>query len=147
MKKQIKAVMFFQDWGTYWASTLVSINNKTYNDLGDMLDKKADKDWHEAIKYRFELTDEMEKLEKSHHFTIWTWPDGKRYSTLFLPEWRWTAHDYTILAHELIHAVSFTMWGMMDLIKENEAMAYQHTYLMEAILQRLEKHKKTSILH
>lgn len=144
--------MFYQDWGTYDYRTVVSINNKTYKELLESFEgkgkDKVDKEWLVAIKDRIKMWD-TEQLQKNPHFTKWTSDDDEDtyYSILFLPEWKWSEHDYTILAHELIHAVSFLLGRNMDLITENEAMAYQHTFLMRAILQRLEKHKKTAILH
>ena len=127
-------------------TTLVSINNKTSKEMIELLnpEDKQDKVWIKELKDRYEYD---EDIDKHPHFTKWKWQSKLTYSVLFIKEWRHTDFCHIMLAHELLHAVSFVMSDMMDIVKENEALAYQHSYLMESVLKRLSKHKKKSILY
>lgn len=93
--------------------------------------------WSRAISAR--LTD-LNDLSKNNHFTKWTMSENGNeitYSVLWLKDWKKDQEHYKILAHELIHAISFHLGPCIDLIKENELFAYQHTYLFNAISNKL----------
>lgn len=65
--------------------------------------------------------------------------EDKEFSVLWMKEWKEDSEHYSILAHELIHAVSFVLGDSADLIRENELFAYQHTYLFNRIAEQFNK--------
>ena len=134
-KKKIRKVKekisgcFYQEWGTYSPTTLVACGFKDYKDLIEFMSTKDDKEWLEAMRNKPEEFD-------ADHFSVWT-HEKRRYSLLWLKSWKSDQYHYKVLAHELLHGVSFMMSDFMDCIKENEAFAYQHTYLFDEIANKL----------
>jgi hypothetical protein len=52
--------------------------------------------------------------------------------------------DYAMtgLAHECLHLVSYYLRNILDIVKEDEALAYTHSFIMENILKELRNGKK-----
>lgn len=141
-EKEIIRTIFWQDWGVFIPSTMVSRGYETPADLLEGMKRtklnKTAPEWYRAVKAKYEFDDGG--LDKSNHFSKWTIEErGKDviYSILFLKTWNNTAYDKHILMHELIHACSFQLKDFLDPIKENEAFAYTHGYLFEHIVEKL----------
>lgn len=126
-----KGILFYQDWGTFFGTTLVACGFKDYKELVKFMSKKHDCEWIEAVKNK---PDEFD----SNHFSKWNHKD-KQYSLLWLKSWKLNQFHFKILAHELVHAISFIMPDFLDPSRENEAFAYQHSYLFENIANNLTK--------
>ncbi len=52
---------------------------------------------------------------------------------------KFTDHDYTVLAHEVLHLCQFYLPSVLDRDVEIETEAYLHTYIMKSILNILRK--------
>lgn len=139
MKKQkkIKQILWTQDWGTYNDKTVVAVGF-TVQEIIDLM--KADKciGWAKAVEAR---KDEFEEMCKgSHFFSSWVMEENGKdfhYSIMFLLHWKPDVEHYKILAHELIHGISFIMARKMNVLKENEAFAHQHSFLFESVVIKL----------
>lgn len=126
--------IFWQDWGTFYGTTMVCLGWKDYAEVLDFLKKKKHTEWFTALEQKEEF--------KSFHFSRWTMEnvktgEEKSYSLLWLPHWKKDLEHYKILAHELVHAVMFVMPKFLDVHEEKEAIAYQHSYLFENIAKKL----------
>lgn len=138
MKKQtIKKHIFWADWGTFYGSTMVCCNFADYADVKRLLKKKKIMEWHDALDVKSEEF-------KAHHFLKWYVIDQRTnkevsYSLLWLKDWKQDVEHYKVLAHELVHAMQFNMPEFLDVTKEYEAVAYQHSYLFENIAKELNK--------
>lgn len=131
MKKEIIKSIIFQGWGTFYGTTMIVCGFKDYQEIVGYLHKKKYYDWEEALKNKPE-----EFI--GCHFSKWIYKD-KKYSMLFLKDWKSDVNHYKILAHELVHAVQFCMKDFLDVQEEFEAVAYQHSYLFEEIANELNK--------
>lgn len=145
-KKEIKTkTLIFQDWGTFFGTTMVVCGFDDYDDVLKYLKKNKYSDWYNALKWKKE--DDGKKLDKSFHFSHWdmiSFKKGKEekpihYSVLYLLHWKSDLEHYKILAHELFHAMQFCMPVFLDVNKEYEAVAYEHSYLFQGIADELNK--------
>lgn len=150
--KTVRQILWTQEWGTYDPATVVCCGFTDYKEIIEIM--KADKciQWARAIEARH--PEDLKDLAATNHFTRWTMDqDGKEitYSILWLLDWKRDVDHYKILAHELIHAVSFMLGRNIDLIKENELFGYQHTFLFKQIADKLNecyyRKKKRNIGH
>ena len=121
--------IFFQDWGTFNGTTLVCVGWKNYAEIKEHLKKRKHWDWYNAMHHK---PDEFD----SHHFSKWKYKN-RRFSLLFLKDYKPKFDYYNILSHELVHAVMFMMSDYLEVEEESEAVAYQHTYLMREIVKKL----------
>lgn len=145
MSKEIAhgQILWTQDWGTYEDHTVVCVGFESRQELVDLMIKDKCLEWAEAIRVREDFDD----MKTSNFFSKWEYKDC-HYSILWLLDWKRDMKHYSILAHELVHAVSFMLGKRMDIEKENEAVAYQHTYLFRKIATQLDgwvSRKKTSL--
>ncbi len=104
----------------------------------DLLKEEKCTQWAKAVESRKVDFEQMEK--NSHFFSSWVMEENGKdfhYSIMFLLHWKPDMHHYNILAHELIHGISFIMAKKMDVLKENEAFAHQHSYLFNAVAKKL----------
>jgi len=136
MKKitRIKKI-FWMDWGTFFGTTMVCCGWKDYAEVKDFLKKKKYNGWLTAMNLK---SDEF----KTNHFSRWHIEEvetgrSTSYSILWLKDWKPDLEHYKILAHELLHAVQFCMPDFLDVEKEYEAVAYQHSYLFEKAAKEL----------
>jgi len=128
-----KAILFYQDWGTFFPMTLVACGFKDYKKLIKYMKKK--RSYH--CEWITALENKPEEFEHNH-FSKWK-HNKKSYSLLWLKSWKPNQYHYKILAHELVHAISFYMPDFLNPQDENEAFAYQHSYLFENIADNLNK--------
>lgn len=139
MKKEIRErqILWTQDWGTYDDHTVVAVGF-TIQEIIDLMKKDKCLQWARAVESR---KDDFEQMGKnSHFFSSWTMVENGKdyhYSVMFLLHWKPDMSHYKVLAHELVHGISFIMNNKMDVMKENEAFAYQHTYLFDRIATKL----------
>lgn len=138
-KKKQKKDMFWIDWGTFPPDTLVVVGYSDMNEVLKTLRKKKEKEWSLAV----ELKEKSAPFPKgSHFFSSFKIEKGEKpvnFSVLFLKDWKNDIEHYKILAHELVHGISFLMPDFLDPMEENEAFAYQHSFLFEQIANRLKK--------
>lgn len=131
-----KRIYFYQDWGTFLGTTLVVCGFENYIELINSLKKKRHFDWVKAMR---EKKDEF----NTPHFSKWYIKgDNEKdcaYTLLWLPSWKQDLEHYKILAHELVHGISYIMTDFLDPLQEHEAFAYQHSYLFENIAKQLNK--------
>lgn len=132
-RKLVTKTISWQDWGTFYGTTMVCCGYENYDDLRRKLKEMKYKDWLSAIEGKEEFN--------SCHFSKWN-KDGKTWSMLWMKDWKQDLEHYKILAHELLHAVHFCMPDFLDVLKEKEAVAYQHSYLFESIAKELNKNHK-----
>lgn len=147
-KKKDKVVYFFQDSGTYPGETLVACGFENYKELIKELRLQKEKGWADALHFKgdesenphysrwcvFKCTHEEKgcnKCEKSK---------GIYYMLLWLPDWKKDVEHYSVLGHEIVHGCTFMLRDKLDMVKENEAFAYQFTYLFDSITSRLAKY-------
>jgi hypothetical protein len=134
-KKTIKTVLF-QDWGTFFGTTMVCVSFKGYKDIVSHLKKVKYHDWHDAMKEKISYMEEG--LDNNNHFSRWE-HKGIKYTLLYLKDWKQDLEHYNTLAHELVHAVQFCMKDFLNQDREYEAVAYQHSYLFKNIAKELNK--------
>jgi len=135
---KIKKTIFWQNFGTFPGMMMICSGWKDYADVLVFLKKKKYTEWERALRLKPEEFD-------SPHCSKWELEknlDGKlekcvTYYLLWLPNWKEDTGHLTVLAHELVHCVSFHLKDFLNPIEENEAMAYQHTYLMQKIVSQL----------
>lgn len=131
-----KKIIFWQNMGTFPGTMMVCVGWKDYKDVIEFLKKKKYTEWHRAMKLK------PEEFKNPHcskwELEKWT-PENPciTYFLLWLPDCKEDAEHLTVLAHELVHCVSYHLKDFIDPIKENEAMAYQHTFLMKNIIKQL----------
>ncbi len=143
-KRKDNKLIYWQDWGTFYGTTMVLCGWKDYAEALEYLKKKsvnnkAYREWYNALKVKEGETSDC------NHFSRWTVEELKNgrvidtihYSLLWLKDWKEDLRHYKILAHELVHAISFCMKDFLNPMKENEAFAYQHSYLFEKIATKL----------
>jgi hypothetical protein len=142
-KSKIKTLIF-QNWGTFFGVTMVCCGFENYNDVLKYLKKNKYNDWHRALDAK--RKGDIKELNKLNHFSNWVIEEHKKgkitpinYSMLYLIDWKQDLKHYKILAHELVHAVQFCMKDFLDMDKETEAVAYQHSFLFEEIGNELNK--------
>lgn len=128
-----RSISWTQDWGTYPDLMTVCVGLGNYQELINDCRRQKCEEWVKALEDR---KAELDDLATTHHFTTWKFK-GITYSVLWLMEWRKTPVAYSVLAHELIHAVSFVLGSRLDIRKENEAFAYQHQFLFKEIIKKL----------
>lgn len=114
---------------------MVAAGFDDYPDLLSHLSAMKILDWKESVESR---GDELDALGKSNHYSKWQ-HGGLTYSLLFLKTWAEDQKHYSVLAHELVHAIQFGMPDFLDPNKEHEACAYQHTYLFDKISKELNR--------
>lgn len=127
--------IFWQDWGTFYGTTMVCCGWKNYDEVKKYLKRKKYYEWLKAMELKGDEFD-------SCHFSTWTIENVKtklqvKYSILWLIDWKNDLRHYEILSHELVHAIQHYMEDFLDPKKEHEAVAYQHSYLFKNIANKL----------
>lgn len=131
IRQQKKRVIFWQDWGIFFGYTMVTVGFNDYEDIKKFLKKKKYNEWLDALNIKLDEFD-------THHASVWE-NNGKHYSLLFLVDYKDDFEYHKILAHEILHLISFRMTDFLDPLKENEAFTYTHSYLMQNIRDKIIK--------
>lgn len=140
--KSVRSILWTQGWGSYPGHTVVLCGFTDIDEVIEIMRKDECYEWAVAIGAH---KDHMNQL-KCNYFTQWEYK-SKTYSVLNLLHWKKDLEHYSVLAHELIHAVTIVLRDRLDLLKENEAFAYQFQFLFKTIAQQLNDwhdHKKVS---
>lgn len=103
----------------------------TYKEIYDSLKKQKLTAWLDAFKTCEYLFDGVTAGFASHR-TLEI--DGSIYYFHFLhlrDHFDYTDNAHSILSHEVIHLCTHNLKDILDIVKENEAFAYTHTYILK----------------
>lgn len=137
MKKQL----FFQKCGTYQGEILVAVGYKNYDELIKELKELNPKGsiWIKAlIAAKDDEPHHTEEKATTYHYIKWEY-DKHSFQMIFLMDWKKDFEHINILAHEIVHAASIYLSELLNPGRENEALAYQHTFLMRELYPRLNR--------
>lgn len=138
--KSAKHIHFF-DFGIFYGTLMFSVGFTFEEIQNHLIRKKVDKEWLLA----FNATKKNFVSHVAGHASrqiIYEGENEKSGRTYFFVHLK-DAFDFKndkhhkILSHELIHIVTYNLMDALDIVKENEAFAYTHSYLLDKIYKLL----------
>lgn len=128
-------VLSWIDCGIFPMSVMFS-SGFSYSELMKLLNRKNGEWWKMGIKGDKELLCSAKWITLRRDVT-----HNNETKTMFYIIFRdgfdFTDSHMSILAHEVLHVCQFGLPDILDRLKEHEAEAYLHSYLMEKILKVL----------
>lgn len=132
------AVMHTLNFGSFFGKCFFSCGH-TFDEICKELKKQKQVDWLAAFKNSKYLFDQN---NCGYVYKTQVEVNGEMLTYFFLiMKKRFDFSDYyhSILAHEVIHLVTFNLKDHLDIVQENEAFAYTHTHIMNQCYEILRR--------
>lgn len=124
---------FIQDWGTYSNETFVFVDYS----LEEIIKRLKNKGWTDLAN-KIEAHSQKKDSVFNKKNNGLSWVCGSK-SILIFKDWKNDTKHLGLLTHELYHLIFAIMHRQKGMATENEACAYQISYLFREIKDKLKK--------